>query len=88
MGGTHAAAPAQPAWDGILALHKKRGRKTLGADIVGFHIDHINSFDVFWNTAGAYPQQVAGINGLISWFLPLGKMESKGEDVILPNLLQ
>ncbi len=60
---------------------KSGGRKKLGADIVGFHLNHIKSFDVFWNTAGAYPQQAAGINGLISWFLPLGKMESKGEDV-------
>jgi hypothetical protein len=49
------------------------GPKTLGTDIVGFHLDHITTFDVFRHNLGAHPHRVAGINGLRSWFIPLGK---------------
>jgi hypothetical protein len=35
---------------------KSGGRKTLGADIVDFHLVHINTFDVFRNAIGAHPK--------------------------------
>ena len=40
--------------------------------------DHITDSHVFRRTVCVHPQAIAGTNGLRTWFLPLGKRETKG----------